>query len=753
VCPLRAASEAGANETAICPSEPEVARLGTCSRERIGRTQLPLTADEAEDCAVAIVDDNTLSTSGKLAAALDRAGLWSVLARARKGRSAEQLRIVVKPELAGFAIASPAVTDPALVEELVDLLHDPGFTNVAVVGTTDGSALWAENRDLYALSDLLGYRYTTPKGRAYDILDLAASPDDCAFPVDSVLQGCGISREWLDADVRIVFSKSRTDEAAGYALCLDTLIGVLPLVDKDLHYRKRRHPGDVVAALLSVAPVQFCLIDGIRGSHGAGGRRAPSAIETNTIIATTDIVLADHVGATKMGLSPEVSPIFARVLGTHPFPRRYIVTGSLGIYRGWNNVPALSLLTGNMRNRAETLDRLVEPWLQRLDPVLFPLKHPVDARINAVLAKFLADPDTDAVSQWLLILANALLGWMGEAIQSYRTLFDKDALRRHVVPLGIDLSAIPEGAFDALVDELLELEHTAAAAPPVSPELRWRYIDDAVVFRYATTLPIEFNQYTRHVDIARTIRFMNDYLGGVVVPLAHDSSGRPVRQAERNIYLPQPNYLVLYRGMPIDVSKLEVVEYGENRHRLYWKTVLSENGSAAYDDGIATFERTMDGTLITITGRQQFTLPTFWQVFDLNLVPKLKAHLVTHAYQTFFDRTIANFEALVEGRDIRIGRPTDETAPQPMEQIMPLLQRVGEIAIPLLQRLAGPRDQTGASEACRIDTDGFVHITPTQSIAWGTASDPEQWIAEISRFIDGFSQAVQRDLAQAFAVA
>ncbi|MFZ0020255.1 MAG: hypothetical protein WAL10_23295, partial [Acetobacteraceae bacterium] len=75
---------------------------------------MPLTADEAEDCAVAIVDDNTLSTSGKLAAALDRAGLWSVLARARKGRSAEQLRIVVKPELAGFAIASPAVTDPAL---------------------------------------------------------------------------------------------------------------------------------------------------------------------------------------------------------------------------------------------------------------------------------------------------------------------------------------------------------------------------------------------------------------------------------------------------------------------------------------------------------------------------------------------------------------------------------------------------------------------------------------------------------------
>jgi uncharacterized protein (DUF362 family) len=750
---LQAASEAGADETAICPSQPEVARFDACSTKQIGRIQLPLTANEAEDCAVAIVDDHALSTFGKLAAALDRAGLWSVLARAQKGRSAEQLSIVIKPELAGFAIDSPAVTDPALVEELVDLLHDRGFTSVAVVGTTDSSALWAENRDLYALSDLLGYRYVTSKDRAYDIIDLASSPDSRAFPIDSALQGCGISREWLDADVRIVFSKSRTDEAAGYALCLDTLIGVLPLIDKDLYYRNRRHPGDVVTALLSVAPIQFCLIDGIRGAHGAGGRRAPIAIETNTIIAATDIVLADHVGAIKMGLNPEVSPISARVLRTHPLPRRYIVAGSLGIYRGWNNVPAPSLLASGMRSRAETFARLVEPWLQHLDPELFPLKHPVDARLNAILAKFLADPDTDALGQWLLTLGNALLGWIGEAIRSYRTLFDKDALRRHAVPLGIDVRAIPEGAFDALVEELLGLEPVAAAASPSSPELRWQYVDDAVVFRYAKTLPIEFNLYARHVDIARTIQFMNDYLGGVVVSLAHDTSGRPVRQAERNIYLPQPNYLVLYQGMPIDVSKLEVVQYGKDRHRLYWKTILSENGSATYDDGIATFERTSDGTQITITGRQQFTLPPFWQVFDLNILPKLKAHLVTHAYQTFFDRTIANFEALVEGRDIRIGKPVDEPAPPPMEQIMPLLQRIGEIAIPLLQQLAGKRDPTGTSEARRTDTDGFVHITPPQSIALGTASNPEQWIAEFSSFIDGLSQAVQRDLTQAVTVA
>jgi uncharacterized protein (DUF362 family) len=703
---------------------------------------------DAEACAVAIVDDSSLSATAKLAAAIDSAGLWTTLRRIQGGRPPDQVRIVIKPEMAGFAVGSPAAAEPTLIEALIDLLHDRDFTNVAIVGAADSSALWAENRDLYALSDLVGYRYTTPQGRSYDIVDLVGALDDTAFAGDSVLRGCAISRGWLDADLRIVFSKNRTDEFAGYALCLDTLIGVLPLTDKDLHYRKRRHPGDVVAALLSAAPVQFCLIDALVSAHGTGGRRAPAAIDTRTIIAATDIVLADYVGALKMGLKPQVSPTFARILRTHPLPARYMVTGSLSRYDDWENVPTLSLQVAGMRNQTETLDRLVEPWLQRLDPELFPLKHPLDARLNAALAEFFEDSGTNPGSHGLLMLANLLLAAFDAAVGSYRTLFDKDALRQHSVPLGLDLDAIPEGAFDALVVELRRLEPVAAAAPQVSSELGWQYLDDAVVFRYTRTLPIDFALFVQRVDIARTIQFMNDYLGGVLVQLAHDSSGRPMRQAERNIYLPQPNYLVLYQGKTIDVSKLEVVEYGADCHRLYWKTILSENDSAACDDGIATFERTVEGTRVTVTGKQQFAVPPFFQVFDPDFVPGLKARLVTHAYQTFFDRTIANFEALVEGRDIRIGRPVDEPSVPPAERLVPLLQRLGEVAMPLLQRVAGRPDRTGAGEDHRIDADGFVHIVPERYATSEARSDPEQWVGEITRFMDGLGAAVRRDLMQ-----
>jgi hypothetical protein len=364
---------------------------------------------------------------------------------------------------------------------------------------------------------------------------------------------------------------------------------------------------------------------------------------------------------------------------------------------------------------------------------LFPLKHTLNARINSSLAPFFADSS----NAWLLEVFNELLGSIGQAVESYRTMFDKDALRQCVVPLGIDVSALPATTFTTLVEELLALEPAAAAAPRASSELCWQDIGDAVVFFYARTLPIDFDLFTRRVDIARTIQFMNAYLGGILLPLAHDDDGRPVRQAERNIYLPQPNYLVLYQGKPIDVSKLEVVQYQINRQRLFWKTIKSENGSATYDDGIATFERTPDGTRVTFTGRQQFTLPPYWQVFDPGFIPGLKPRLVTHAYQTFFDRTIANLEALVEGRDIRIGRPIDEASTPPVEPLMDVVQRLMEVAAPVLARFSGQQNRTEGWSG-DVDADGFTHVRPTQ--------DELHESELLSKFIDGLNQAVMRDL-------
>ena len=693
---------------------------------------------------VALADDGSLAPAERLAVALDRAGFWPMLAARRSPR------ILVLPQLGGFDAGSPLATAPSLVEALIDLLHDRGHINVAVAGSMDSSALWAANRELYPLADLLGYRFVTPSGHAYDLVDLAEDLHEDPFPLASVLHGSGLSRAWRDADVRVVFGKNRTDEEAAYALCLDTLLGALPLPDKTLHYRRRRHPGDVVSALLDAAPVHFALIDAVVRAHGASGARAPVPIETGVVIAASDIVLADYVGALKMGLDPAASPIMARVLKARRLPPKYHVSGDLVPYPGWRNVPVMLQRTTQARAGAPMLDRLVQPWLQTLDLEQFPLAHPLDARMNAALASLFSDIDASESSRWALIVSNALLALIGHIGNVWRTLFDKDALYRMAVPLGFDPATMPERRFGELVEELHQLEPIAASASEACGSsgqaggqgLRWRMVEDAVVFRYEHDFPIDYDLFVSRVDVARTIQFMNDYLGGVVVPLQHDAAGRPVRQAERNIYLPQPNYLVLYQGKPIDVSKLEVVAYETDRRRLYWKTITSENGSATADDGIATFERTADGTHVTIVGRQAFTLPLFWQVFDLSLLPELKTALTTHAYRTFFDRTMANFEALVEERDIAVGRPVDEPAAQPVEQLASLLTALGEAIAPLLQRAV-----QNHAEDQELDADGFVHIRPGTV----TESEPPQidrWLGELTRFVGGLQQAMQRDMTE-----
>jgi hypothetical protein len=97
----------------------------------------------------------------------------------------------------------------------------------------------------------------------------------------------------------------------------------------------------------------------------------------------------------------------------------------------------------------------------------------------------------------------------------------------------------------------------------------------------------------------------------------------------------------------------------------------------------------------------------------------------------------------VEGRDIRIGRPVDEVTPLPVEQLMPMLQKIGEIAMPLLQRMVMPASPDAVTANGWVDGDGFTHVAPAE----GSGTDgTERWGAEIERFFNGFLSAAGRDL-------
>ena len=712
-----------------------------------------MSTDRSEVLAT-ICQNASVPPSEVLAEALDRSGFWKLL-RERCQQTAvtpQHLRIVIKPDLHGFVAGSPAATDPDLVETLIYFLHKRGYHRVALVAASDSSSLWAENREIPALADLLGYRFATSAGGSYEFFDLRDDLVAGNFPEGTLLCGSSISSSWVDAHVRILFCKNKTDENEGYALCIDSLTGILPLSDKDYFYRWRFDPGTVALELLRTFPPTFSLIDAVISCHGSSGLRAPVPIFTGTIIASSDPILADFTAALKMGVDPYQSRVNARVMSSYGLPQRYRINGDLGEYRAWRAVHPAVLDSVRKRDVSVDLARTVKPWLQQADTASFPLKNPLDARLHDLLAGHFANIDQDPGELALYVLINYSLGILFESAHKYRVISDKDQIRRRVVPLGIDAFAFDRMEYEAALPELLQLRETLRGLKDEANSLRWRYVNRAVVFEIKRTFPVPFDEFISTVDVAKTIQFMNDYIGGTIVQVTRDSHGRVTHQAERNVYLPQPNYLALSGGDVIDVTKLEFVEYSDDQHRMCWKTVFSENASADYDDGIVTFAREGDQTCVTIFGRQLFTLPPLWQALNLDLVPSLKNQLVSEAYQTFFQRTFSNFEALLEGRDIYIGSPWHEpqnegSEPYPIEvsgkRIVELLENFGA---PIIHAIQGTSERRPAS----IDSMGFSHFTAPANGRSTVEESPGQVETGFSRscaeFLSELTAAVIRDI-------
>ena len=262
------------------------------------------------------------------------------------------------------------------------------------------------------------------------------------------------------------------------------------------------------------------------------------------------------------------------------------------------------------------------------------------------------------------------------------------------------------------------------------------------------------------------MRLMNDYIGGASVPVARDTRGRVSHQAERNLFLPQPNYMAFYGGKLIDVTKLEWNRYDDRQRSIYWKTVKSDNGSARFDDGIITFAEEGGGaTRVTVVGRQQFTLPLVWQLADWDLMPTVKDLLVTQAYTSFFTRTMANIEAQYEGRDIRIGRAWNDgnDGPEaavrdrlPLAQISKALERTGGILGRILQRLpvANLLTPKAPAQASRVDEAGFVYfpgggpVRPTRGSHWPVRDGFEAGAA-LSKLVTTKAGGFLADIAEA----
>jgi hypothetical protein len=241
------------------------------------------------------------------------------------------------------------------------------------------------------------------------------------------------------------------------------------------------------------------------------------------------------------------------------------------------------------------------------------------------------------------------------------------------------------------------------------------------------------------VDISRAVQMMYDNIGGARVPIKLDSKKRVVYQAERDIYLPQPNWMVLFGGKYIDVGKIEVIRYEAKQQQIFWRTVNSQNNSAEFDDGMVTFAEDPGGTKITIVARQKFALPIFWQVVNMDYFPEVKDALVSDSYVRFFSRTMANFEAVCEGRDTYIGKEFNEaygeegafSKPLEAEQLKNIFSLISGLLKKWLQR---DGNNAGIVET-DIDEHGYRHFK-----ANGKPTDA------VRGFFNDLSKAVQKDI-------
>ena len=124
-----------------------------------------------------------------------------------------------------------------------------------------------------------------------------------------------ISATWLDADLRIVMPKLRTDPTEFAHLCLSTLEGSTGAIDDTFYVGRRTDFRSATMMLLDVAPPDFAIVDAwapvADGPFGVMGCRRPAQVRH--LYAGADALAVDEVVLADLGIGdPRRAPIVRR---------------------------------------------------------------------------------------------------------------------------------------------------------------------------------------------------------------------------------------------------------------------------------------------------------------------------------------------------------------------------------------------------------------------------------------------------------
>ena len=241
-------------------------------------------------------------------------------------------------------------------------------------------------------------------------------------------------------------------------------------------------------------------------------------------------------------------------------------------------------------------------------------------------------------------------------IRVWRTLFNQRQLRRNELPINVALNRWNEQDYERLPAFIRPMEEIIQSIPIKNGSCH-TFVDGGALYYLERDVDFPFEEFTSKVDIRNAVTYMKDYIGGRTVQVKSDAKGRCIHQLERTVFLPQPNGFVLINGRDTDVTKIELIEYGKGFHKIIWKTVLSDNISAVYDNGTVIFEELNGRTRIKVMVHQKFIYPSLFRLIPLNYFPGLRQRLTARAYRKYFDKTIVNYCSVAKGEYEAIGRP------------------------------------------------------------------------------------------------
>jgi len=203
--------------------------------------------------------------------------------------------VALKPNVVTGEGAGPGVTtDKRVVAAMIKLSNEAGASRVMVV---EGAGYFTKTSRALELS---GIKALAEENGA-EIVDVDNSPIvKVEVPDPLLIDVVEVSKEFMDADVRINMPVMKTHDQLSVTLGVKNLKGVLP------RYMKRNfHKIGVVKGILDLnkaVPVDLTVLDAIVAMEGLGPSFGPK-VELNTIIASADIYALDRIASRIMGFT------------------------------------------------------------------------------------------------------------------------------------------------------------------------------------------------------------------------------------------------------------------------------------------------------------------------------------------------------------------------------------------------------------------------------------------------------------------